>query len=87
MCLVILSSPSVSLADIHSFDFGTPWQLEHTLLWNGIALPFLNNSCNSVLSRGTGDDLSTSNIDKGNTLKEEGNIVLALCMQVNIIII
>ncbi|KAI9578976.1 hypothetical protein GQX74_005859 [Glossina fuscipes] len=50
-------------------NFGTPWQLAHTRLWNGIALPVRRNSCNSVLSRGTGALPSTSNIDKGKTLK------------------
>lgn len=64
---VSFNIPSVSLAAIHSFDFGTPWQLEHTRLWNGIALPVFNNSCSSVLSRGTCDAASTSNIDNGNT--------------------
>lgn len=59
--------PSVSLAVIHSLDFGTPWHDEQTRLWNGIALPVRSNSCNSVLSRGTCDALSTSNIDNGNT--------------------
>lgn len=60
--------PSVSFAAIHSFDLGTPWHDEHTRLWNGIALPVFSSSCNSVLSRGTCDALSTSNKDNGNTL-------------------
>lgn len=67
-----LPLPSVSLAAIHSFDLGTPWQLAQTLLWNGMALLFLSNSCSSVLSRGTATELSTSNIDNGNTLKRSG---------------
>lgn len=60
--------PSVSFAAIHSLDFGTPWHDEQTRLWNGIALPVFNSSCNSVLSRGTCDELSTSNKANGNTL-------------------
>lgn len=65
---IIQVSPSVSLAAIHSFDFGTPWQLAQTRLWNGIALFTLNSSWSSVLSRGTATELSTSKIESGNTL-------------------
>lgn len=59
--------PSVSLAAIHSLLLGTPWHDEHTRLWNGIALPAFSSSCNSVLSRGTCNALSTSNNDNGKT--------------------
>lgn len=61
--------PSVSLAAIHSFDFGTPWHAAQTLEWNFIAFPFLRSSCSSVLSFGTATDPSTSNNESGNTLK------------------